>query len=67
MRESTSDGKGRGVFATRYIAEGEVIFCESPLAAMQHLASSENILCCARCFRYLELDEPQRLDFPMQS
>jgi hypothetical protein len=46
-------GKGRGLFAARDLAEGEVIFTELPLVGMQHLSNAESIETCAMCMRHV--------------
>jgi hypothetical protein len=46
-------GKGRGLYATRDLGEGEVIFTELPLVGMQHLHNAESIETCAMCMRHV--------------
>lgn len=48
-----SPGKGRGLYATRDLSEGEVIFTELPLVGMQHLANAESIEACAMCMQHV--------------
>ena len=43
---------GLGVFACRVIKEGEEIFRELPLVAIQHAANRLGVGACSYCFRY---------------
>lgn len=54
-----SPGKGRGLYATRELREGEVIFTELPLVGMQHLANAQSIEACAMCMRHVGSLEAQ--------
>ncbi|KAF8072944.1 ATXR2 [Scenedesmus sp. PABB004] len=51
VRLATPGDRGKGVFATRDFAQGEVVFEERPLVAVQELASKLEVSCCAHCFR----------------
>ncbi len=52
MRPDSGDGKGKGLFATRNFAEGEVVFKEHPLVGIQHSANRRNAHVCSHCFRF---------------
>ena len=58
MRVSRCD-KGKGLFAARAFAEGEVVLTEPPLAAIQHERNTPAALACAHCFQYLVSVEHQ--------
>lgn len=51
VTEDVGGGKGRGVEAARRLAEGEVVFEEAPVAAIQHFSNASHALVCAACFR----------------
>ncbi|GBF89127.1 hypothetical protein Rsub_01844 [Raphidocelis subcapitata] len=57
VRLDAGGGKGKGVFATRDIEEGELIFAERPLAGVQHVANKADLPACANCFRALVTPE----------
>eukprot|EP00873_Tetraselmis_striata_P025291 jgi/Tetstr1/445555/TSEL_033328.t1 len=48
----TREGGGYGLFATRDIASGEVIFTEKALAGMQQAENRAFVLACAHCHRF---------------
>lgn len=45
--------RGRGVFAESDIEEGDVIFTEMPLVAMQHVENAARVRVCDVCFRHV--------------
>lgn len=51
--------KGKGMFADRAFAEGEVVFVETKLLGMQSAASRARVLACAHCMRHLGTLEQQ--------
>jgi len=59
VTEDVGGGKGRGVEAARRLAEGEVVFEEAPVAAIQHFSNASHALVCAACFRFLGTVELQ--------
>ncbi|KAG2444943.1 hypothetical protein HXX76_001679 [Chlamydomonas incerta] len=59
VRLSTEDGKGKGVFATKDIPEGETVFTEVPLVSLQHVENRGSALVCYRCLRFVGTVEQQ--------
>eukprot|EP00877_Chromochloris_zofingiensis_P000067 jgi/Chrzof1/10060/Cz04g25210.t1 len=51
VRLDAGEGRGKGVFATRDIKQGDVVFRERPLAGVQHLENKLDVSACAHCFR----------------
>ena len=51
VRLDAGGGRGKGLFATRAIAEGELIFEERALAGVQHPESKVDVPACPQCFR----------------
>eukprot|EP00123_Amoebidium_parasiticum_P015120 comp22796_c1_seq1/m.35727 comp22796_c1_seq1/g.35727 ORF comp22796_c1_seq1/g.35727 comp22796_c1_seq1/m.35727 type:complete len:416 (-) comp22796_c1_seq1:115-1362(-) len=47
------EGRGKGVVSTREISEGEVVFKEKPLVAIQHVANRSKAIVCDQCFRFI--------------
>uniref|UniRef100_A0A7S3VR10 SET domain-containing protein n=1 Tax=Dunaliella tertiolecta TaxID=3047 RepID=A0A7S3VR10_DUNTE len=45
--QDAGSGKGKGIFASKEFSEGDVIFRECPLVAMQHNESSKETTVCA--------------------
>jgi hypothetical protein len=52
-------GSGRGIFATRDLDEGDVIFRDFPLAALQAVRNRMHVLACDRCCKILASPEVQ--------
>lgn len=50
---------GKGLFACRAFAAGDVVLREAPLVAIQQAANRPAALVCARCFRYVGSVEAQ--------
>jgi hypothetical protein len=57
VRADAGGGRGKGLFATRAIEEGEVIFTERALAGVQHAENKEEIPACPHCFRAIATPE----------
>eukprot|EP00887_Chlorella_sp_A99_P006616 scaffold3.g6616.t1 len=53
------EGRGKGVFATQAFAEGDLLFTELPLAAIQHSFNRPAAWVCGHCFRFLGSVEQQ--------
>eukprot|EP00941_MAST-03F_sp_MAST-3F-sp1_P001838 g1838.t1 len=45
--------RGRGVFARKKIYNGDTVFVERPLQAMQSLPNRQDVLVCGHCFRFV--------------
>jgi hypothetical protein len=59
VRPDAGGGKGRGLFATRRFAAGELLFTEAPLLAIQHSANRVHARVCAHCLRFVGSVEQQ--------
>lgn len=46
---------GAGLFATRAFKEGDVVFRERPLVAMQDLANKREVVACSCCLKFIDL------------
>lgn len=53
VRLDAGGGKGKGIFATQAFLEGQLLFKELPLAAIQHTASRAEAWVCAHCLRFI--------------
>lgn len=59
VRPNAGEGRGKGVFATRRFATGELLLKEPPLVAIQEEATKGGALVCDRCFRLIGSIEAQ--------
>ncbi|KAG2493087.1 hypothetical protein HYH03_008750 [Edaphochlamys debaryana] len=59
IRLDAGNGKGKGVFATKDIPEGETVFNEVPLVSLQHLDNKASAVVCSRCLRFVGTVETQ--------
>jgi len=61
----TDPKKGRGLFAEKDFAKGEVIFTEKPLCAMQHVENRAAAWTCGNCFAFLGSLESELINLQM--
>lgn len=59
VRLDSGDGKGKGVFATRDVAEGDTLWSEAPLASLQHTTNRGSARACNSCLMHLGSVEQQ--------
>jgi len=53
VKLDAGDGKGKGIFATKKLREGDRVLEEPPLVAIQHIYNENAARACSHCFRFI--------------